>query len=840
MAEAKPGSLAERVFGPATHALERLRYAPKFAVMGAIFFLPVAVLGFLQYRGATVHYQFNMKETIGVSYVEASGRVLGAIQKYRISAAGGGSVTAARAEVDAAIETLDALDGRYGEDDEQTGLKTTTRWKNIRTAWQALPASSHPTGLDSALDDLSTQVSKLIADDACNASNLILDPSFDSYYLMDAFCGKIPVLSDLVTDQSVAALRALEVGALDDAGRVEFAGMYRMTATTVADLLSLNAETAYRETADAELKGALAPKFEAAKAALSAQGAALRKSHLGAAVTGDADAVLTPARASLAALAALHEAIAPRLTSLIVTRANDQYLQPRNTGLVFVGLALLALGYLLMALYLSVTRSIARVRAAAEGMVKGTVRSVSLGTADEIGDIATSFNEIAAALQEAERTAHRAEEAAAAAEEAAEAAELAQRAAQAEKARAVVALEQARVAELQASAEKVRVEQALRAADEHRRDSQQAQTALAVENERKLELMRAQADAATSLRDKIDRILRVVDSASAGNFKDRVYVSGNEPIDAVAVQLNGLFVRVDGTLTQVEQASDDLSKTADQFVALNRALTTSARDTETVADRALALATQAKDESNRLTAQASDIRTSSSDIHNRAQENARASTAVADRATATEAVARQLAQASRDIAGLTRVITTISAQTRLLALNATIEASRAGEAGRGFAVVASEVKDLAQQTEAAAEQVEAQTGRIQQVVEQVEQAIAQIIERSAHIREQSQSVLTSVEAQSQSTSQMFELIDQSIRKLDEINANLATVKDVARSGSATAESIHSESVQMSRLGGRLREVVAQFKSSEVRGTNSTSTLPQSSSSSLLPRSSLPA
>jgi methyl-accepting chemotaxis protein len=531
----------------------------------------------------------------------------------------------------------------------------------------------------------------------------------------------------------------------------------------------------------------------------------------------------------------LHAAIAPRLEALIVTRATEKHLQPRNTGLTAVVVALLALGYLFMALYLSVTRSIARVRAAAEGMVRGSVRSVSLGTADEIGDIATSFNEIATALQAAEHVAERAAKAAAEAEQAARAAERAQQAADEEKARAVGALEQARLAELKASAEKVRVEQALRAADEHRRESQHAQSALAVENERKLEAARAQADAATTLRDKIDRILRVVDSASAGNFKDRVYVSGSEPIDAVAVQLNGLFERVDGTLTQVEQASENLSQTSDQFVSLNRTLTVSAKETATVADRALALATLAKDESNRLSTQANDIRTSSSNIHNRAEANARASIDVAERATATEAVARELAQASRDIAGFTRVITTISAQTRLLALNATIEASRAGESGRGFAVVASEVKDLAQQTEAAAEQVEAQTARIQKVVEQVEHAIAQIIERSVHIREQSQNVLTSVEAQGQSTSQMFELIAQSIHKLDEINENLATVKHVARSGTATAESIQSESVQMSRLSARLREVVAQFKSHESGLPRTAGSSSSSSSSSLLPQ-----
>jgi hypothetical protein len=92
---------------------------------------------------------------------------------------------------------------------------------------------------------------------------------------------------------------------------------------------------------------------------------------------------------------------------------------------------------------------------------------------------------------------------------------------------------------------------------------------------------------------------------------------------------------------------------------------------------------------------------------------------------------------------------------------------------------------------------------------------------------------------------MFELIAQSIRKLDEINANLVTVKQVARTGTTTAESIHAESAQMSRLGGRLRELVAQFKTkngSSATAPRSSSLVPQSSSllpqsSSLLPRSS---
>lgn len=64
-----------------------------------------------------------------------------------------------------------------------------------------------------------------------------------------------------------------------------------------------------------------------------------------------------------------------------------------------------------------------------------------------------------------------------------------------------------------------------------------------------------------------------------------------------------------------------------------------------------------------------------------------------------------LADSSKDIDKITKIISNISDRINLVALNATIEAARAGEAGLGFSVVAEEVGKLSKQSKSAAEDI---------------------------------------------------------------------------------------------------------------------------------------
>jgi methyl-accepting chemotaxis protein len=161
-------------------------------------------------------------------------------------------------------------------------------------------------------------------------------------------------------------------------------------------------------------------------------------------------------------------------------------------------------------------------------------------------------------------------------------------------------------------------------------------------------------------------------------------------------------------------------------------------------------------------------------------------------ADSSDRVIRGLADSTKRISQVVKLIGDIAAQTNLLALNATIEAARAGEAGRGFAVVASEVKELANQTSKATEEIASQVGTIQMATDEAVRSIESVAGVIRNINGISEAVAAAVEEQNTVTRDIAANVEASSRASMEVSSNIAELdRAVAETRKSSTEMLNS-------------------------------------------------
>ncbi|MHA1538282.1 MAG: HAMP domain-containing methyl-accepting chemotaxis protein [Alphaproteobacteria bacterium] len=262
------------------------------------------------------------------------------------------------------------------------------------------------------------------------------------------------------------------------------------------------------------------------------------------------------------------------------------------------------------------------------------------------------------------------------------------------------------------------------------------------------------------------------------------------------VSVGTVVESVSSASSQLKNTAESMSSTAEETTRQSQAV---AAASEEATSNVQTVAAAAEEMSNTVSEISRQV-TQSSEISNRAVEEARKTNEAVDGLTA----------AAMRISEVVRLISEIAEQTNLLALNATIESARAGEAGKGFAVVANEVKSLAEQTAKATEDIEQQVNSIQDETKGAADAIKSIGNTIGEISEIANVIASAVEEQSAATQEIARNCQEAAKGNEEVAGNINGVSKASIDTGAAANQVLSTVVELSAQSDTLSGTVKGF------------------------------
>ena len=414
---------------PALAVMNRLNYVLKFLLIGLLLLLPFAYVTHLMVKESDKQIVFNQKESYGVEYITPALQLLGHIQAARNYSAAvvsgepafSGDLANEIRSIQTLIPRIDALDSKFRDDFGTNGGKhpCTDRWREIRDALDEgkLRALATQEGSLGGYAQLSSLVKDWILNYAANYSNLILDPDLDSYWLMDAFVAKLPVLMDDIAQASSRAIAhrsspfsrfstPVDRGpagadpALEE--RLALHGLYTDATSTLDALVNVNLKTAYdyNNGKSKTVEPALGPLVQTTLTTTRAFFALIRNGMvLPANPHASTPELIGAARQALDAVTRLSLEMGPLLNGLIVARV-ESYRHDQITGKLAAEAATFLHVYLFIAFYIAVHASVTKLGTFTQRMIEGTTEHFELDSRDELGAVAASYNKINAALIE--------------------------------------------------------------------------------------------------------------------------------------------------------------------------------------------------------------------------------------------------------------------------------------------------------------------------------------------------------------------------------------------------------------------------------------------------------
>ncbi len=389
------------LLAPAVALLNRLKYPYKFALIGAVAFIPVAYLLVsmtLQLRGTIEQSQ---RELDGIALVKPLLRFVQAVQQHRGISAGvlggnaalDGKAQAKAAEVAEFGKVMDAAVEAHG-----AGFGVKEDWEKVKQEWQDLSNEwrhlTRPANLSAhgSLAEHALQLNAGIAD----ASRLVMDPSLDSLYLVNTAVLTLPETLERMGKIRAAGVSALSSRAVTEDERLQLVGRLGILDKLSSELLASLDRSGSR---NASIKAQLEAFQQKFIGGLGGIVVVAQSEIVAGKMTTSPDAFYAKATAAIdTGYEELHATLFPTLEHLVGERIGR--LQGRlalSLGLAFV--AILACAYLAAGAYLAVVGDVRRLADVSARVAGGdlTARAAIVGR-DELAEVAKGFNAMAQSL----------------------------------------------------------------------------------------------------------------------------------------------------------------------------------------------------------------------------------------------------------------------------------------------------------------------------------------------------------------------------------------------------------------------------------------------------------
>jgi HAMP domain-containing protein len=386
--------------------LNRLRIWQKISLIAVCFAVPIVVLLYFLLSTQSQTIEFSEKELDGTQYLRPLRKLVVDVTIHRDLAAaviaGDSSFKAAldkkAQEIEADFAALEPIDAQYNSQ-----FLTTDLLAQVKQNWGALKAGTATFKAEESFNAHGKLMRNLayLSHTVGNASNLILDPDVDSYYLVDAIIFKVPKLLEEMSQVRAHAMALLASGGQgdDNAGRRRL--LMGLVVTSEYALTSSKEFIKFGLDFNPKVEAALRPALSENETATKAFLVYTRDRVISGAQPPTAAEFLAEADKVQARQQKLWDATVDQLDQLVQARV-DSLNGKRTTSLLIVGISMLLTLALIVFVIRAITRPIAHLSQVADRISLGEMDAViAIDSKDEVGELGERFRRMQVSLRAA-------------------------------------------------------------------------------------------------------------------------------------------------------------------------------------------------------------------------------------------------------------------------------------------------------------------------------------------------------------------------------------------------------------------------------------------------------